>query len=154
MPAARNDYNQKILDGLAAYVTALNDRQAAQFGTMIYKRVAHELDPLVQTDDECKLAFPSMLIRPDLRVECFVVVLGDRLLIGWKAGMFRKSAGPLVIPFTNITGIRRQAGTSSATRGATLLAISGTPDATIALPKGQADTVEAMIRAAVGPAVG
>jgi hypothetical protein len=151
MPTTGNDLNQKIIDGLAGYVTALNDRDAAQFGAMIYKRVARELDPLVRPDDLCKLAFPSFLIRPDLRVECFVAVLGDRLVIAWKAGMFRKSAAPLVIPFASITGIRRQAGTSSGTRGATLLVISGTPGATIALPKGQADTVEALIRAAVGP---
>lgn len=154
MPTARDDLNEKILDGLTGYVTALNDRQAAQFGAMIYKRVARELDPLVRPDDVCKLAFPSMLIRPDLRVECFVAVLGDRLVIAWKAGMFRKSAPPLVIPFANITGIRRQAGTSAGTRGAVLLAISGAPGATIALPKGQADTVEAMFRAAIGPAAG
>lgn len=152
MPTAGNDLNPKILDGLAGYVTALNDRQAAQFGAMIYKRVARELDPLVRSEDVCKLAFPSFLIRPDLRVECFVAVLGDRLVIAWKAGMFRKSAAPLVIPFAGITGIRRQAGTSPGTRGAILLVISGGPGATLALPKGQADTVEALIRAAIGPA--
>lgn len=152
MSANGNDLNQKIIDGLAGYVTALNDRDAAQFGAMIYKRVARELDPLVRPDDVCKLAFPSFLIRPDLRVECFVAVLGDRLVIAWKAGMFRKSAAPLVISFDSIAGIRRQAGASPGARGATLLVISGAPSATIALPKGQADTVEALIRAAIGPA--
>jgi hypothetical protein len=152
MPTAGNDLNQKIVDGMADYVTAVNDRQAAQFGAMIYKRVARELDPLVRSDDVCKLAFPSFLVRPDLRVECFVAVLGDRLVIAWKAGMFRKSAAPLVIPFASIKGIRRQAGTSPGARGATLLVISAALGATIALPKGQADTVEALIRAAIGPA--
>lgn len=151
MPTTGNDLNQKILDGLAGYVTALNDRDAARFGVMIYKRVARELDPMLRPDDVCKLAFPSFLIRPDLRTECFVAVLGDRLVIAWKGGMFRKSAAPLVIPFASITGMRRQAGTSAGTRGATLLVISGTPGAAIALPKGQADTVEGLIRAAVSP---
>ena len=66
--------------------------------------------------------------------------------------MFRKSAAPLVISFDSIAGIRRQAGASPGARGATLLVISGAPSATIALPKGQADTVEALIRAAIGPA--
>jgi hypothetical protein len=152
MPTTGSDLNQKIIDGLAGYVTALNDRDTAKFSVMIYKRVARELDPLVHPDDVCKLAFPSFLIRPDLRVECFVAVLGDRLVIAWKAGMFRKSAAPLVIPFASITGIHRQAGSSSGTRGATLLVISGAPGATIALPKGQTDSVEALIRAAISPA--
>jgi hypothetical protein len=152
MPTTRNDLNQKIIDGLTDYVTAVNDRQAAQFGVMIYKSVARELDPLVRSDDVCKLAFPSWLIQPDLRVECLVAVLGDRFVIAWKARMFRKSTGPLIIPFAGITGIRRQVGASPGTRGAVLLVISGAPGATIALPKGQADTVEALIRAAVGPA--
>lgn len=154
MPTTGSALNEKIVDGLAGYATALNDRQAAQFGAMIYKRVARDLDPLVRSDDVCKLALPSMLIRPDLRVECFVAVLGDRLLIAWKAGMFRKSAAPLVIPFASINDIRRQVGTSPGTRGAILLVISGAVGATIALPKGQADTVEALIRAAIGPAAG
>lgn len=145
--------NDKIIDGLANYSVALNDREAAQFGGMIYRRVARDIDPLVRSDDVCKLAFPSFLIRPELRVECFVAVLGDRLIIAWKAGIFRKPAAPLVIPFASITGIRRQAGTSPGTRGAALLVVSGVPGATIVLPKAQADTVEALIRAAIGPAV-
>ena len=154
MPGTGSDLNEKIVNGLADYVAALNDRDAARLGATVYKRVEREIDAVMRPDDVCKLAFPAMLVRPDLRVECFAVVLGDRLVIAWKAGIFRKATGPVVIPFASITDIRRQTGTTPGTRGAALLVISGSPSATIALPKDKTDAAVAVIRTAIGPAVG
>lgn len=154
MPSTDNNVSPEIVNGLAEYAVALNDRQAAQFGGMVYKRVARELEALVQGDDKCKLAFPSFLVRPDLRAECFVVILQDRLVIAWKAGVFRKSSGSMVIPFASITSIRREKGTASGTRGAALLVISGSQNATIALPVDKTDAAVAVIRTAIGPTIG
>lgn len=153
MPSAGSNENEKIIEGLVSYATALGDRDAARFGGMLYKRVSGEIDSHVRDNDVCKLAFPSFLVRPDLRVECFVAVLQDRLVIAWKAGAFRKAAAS-VIPFAGISGIRRERGKASGTRGAVLLVISGAPGVTLALPVDKTDAADAVIRSAIGPVAG
>src|ERR1051326_3613757 len=83
---------EKIVDGLTEFGTATGDVAAARMGGMMYRDVAAGLDPLVQSQDRCRLAFVTMLIRPDLRVGCLAAVLADRLIVAWKPGFFRKPA--------------------------------------------------------------
>jgi hypothetical protein len=154
MPSAGTGAKEKITDGMAAYLMAVNDRGSLQLGAVAYKSVASEVESLIRAEDVCKLAFPSMIVRPDIRIECLVVVLQDRLIIAWKAGLIRKTVHSMVIPFTGITGIRREKGTSAATRRATLLVISGEQSATIALPTDKMDAAMAVIRTAIGPVGG
>jgi hypothetical protein len=142
----------KISEGLTDFAIATNDPGSARPAGVIYRKVAGALDPLVRPDDVCKLAFTSMIIRPGLRVECLAVVLGDRLVVAWKAGMLRGATAE-TIPFSSITGIRRERGTG-ALRGAQLLVIAGAPAVTLALSQAQADTEFAVIRTAIGTEVG
>jgi hypothetical protein len=56
MPSAGEGAKEKVTDGLAAYVTAVNDRESIQLGAMVYKRVAPELESLIGAEDICKVA--------------------------------------------------------------------------------------------------
>lgn len=152
MMTAVNDIGDKIVDGLTNFCTAVNDLEFGQAGGAIYNQVRSAIDAQIRQDDTCKLTFPSMIIRPNLRASCLVVILDDHLVVGWKAGMFRKAAA-IDIRFATITAIRRQRG-SGATRDAQLLVISGDPEVTIAMPVAAVDTVVALVGSAIGMDVG
>ncbi|QTE03135.1 hypothetical protein [Streptomyces cyanogenus] len=151
MSNLQDDVDEKIIDGLTNYATAISDLEAGQAGALMYQRVKRELAQLVQPSDLCKLAFPSFIIRSDLRAECFAVVLTDRLVIAWKTGLFRKTVSTLTIPVASITSVQLRTGAAPGMRGAALLDISGSPSATITLQKGRTDAAAAVIRTAIEP---
>lgn len=148
MVAIDEEVSEKIVDGLTEYAQALGDLGAAKMGGALYRSVAPALRAAITRDDSCRLAFPTILIRPDLRAGCLVVVLGDRIVLAWKAGMFRKPASQTV-PIDAGTEVRRQSGTGASLRGAQLLVISGSPGATVALPVDKPDAAAAVFIAAV-----
>src|SRR5688572_19700918 len=114
-----------IVDGLTAFAVGLGDMELGKAGAQMYQFVQREVDPLLRPGDEGKLAFPSMLLRPDLRIECLVVILSDRVIIAWEKGFVRRKTFSLVIPRAGITGVHRHPGSGAATRNAALLTLSG-----------------------------
>jgi hypothetical protein len=149
MSPSQNDLSDIIVDGLTNYAVALSDNDSGRFGAQMYRYVSREVDALIKPDDVCKLAFPSMMIRPDARSEWLVAIFEDRMIVAWQEGFLRKKSRSVVVPFATIAGMRRHSGSSAATRGAVLITVSGTPEVTFALPVNQAQTAEALIRAAL-----
>ena len=52
----------------------------------------------ISADNTCTFAFPSMVLLPAIRVECFVAILNDRVIVAWRKGLFRKKTVSRVIP--------------------------------------------------------
>lgn len=151
MSSTESDVSDKILDGLSNYATAVQDLEAAKFGAEMYGQVRREFSAAVRPDDTCTLAFPTVLLSGDRPLGCLVAVLGDRIVIAWQRGILRSKTGVVVIPLATVSSVVRRRGTTSSTRDAQLLVISGTPSATIALPTDRTDTADAVIRTAIGP---
>lgn len=145
------DPTDTIADGLGAFAVAVDDRSVAKDGAQAYRPLARRIRELMHPGDTCRLAFPSMIIRPDLRVGCFVIVLQDRVLIVFERGMFRKTSEAVVIPIVTITDVRRHTGSTHSTRGAHLLTIAGRPSATIALIPSLAAATTDALRGALSP---
>jgi hypothetical protein len=145
MNSTSYDPTDTIVDGLTAFAMAVDDRSVAEGGAQAYLPLVRTIRELMRPDDRCRLAFPSMIIRPDLRGGCLIIVLEDRVLVVYERGMFRRTTEALVIPITSITDVRRHTGTTPSTRGAALLTIAGRPAATIALtPRLAAATTDAL----------
>jgi len=145
----QQDVSEIIVDGLTAFAVGLGDMELGKAGAQLYQFVKREVDPLLRPSDECKLAFPSMLIRPDLRIGCLVAILTDRVIIAWEKGFIRRKTFSIVIQRANITGVHRHPGSAAATRNAALLTLTGPVETTIALPVGKIQTAEALIRSAL-----
>lgn len=148
MPS-QQDVSDLVVDGLTAFAVGLGDMDFGKFGAQMYQFVKREVDPLLRPGDECKLAFPSWLVRPDLSKECLVMILADRVIIAWDKGFIRRKTFSIVIPRAGITGVHRHPGSNAATRNTALLTLSGPIETTIALPAGKAQAAEALIRAAL-----
>jgi len=148
MPS-QQDVSEIVVDGLTAFAVGLGEMEMGKAGAQMYQFVKREVDPLLHPGDECKLAFPTMLIRPDLRIDCLVAILADRVIIAWDKGLIRRKTFSIVIPRASITGVHRHPG-SGATRNAVLLTLSGPVDTTIALPVSKTQAAEALIRSALG----
>jgi hypothetical protein len=148
MPS-QQDVSEIIVDGLTAFAVGLSEMELGKAGAQMYQFVQREVDPLLHPGDECKLAFPSMLIRPDLRIECLVAILTDRVILAWEKGFIRRKTFSIVIPRAGITGVHRHPGSNAGTRNAALLTLSGPVETTIALPVGKAGAAEALIRSAL-----
>jgi len=144
------DPDDVIVDGLTTYVQLSGDKKDAELGGYIYKTVADAFRSHLSAGDTCALAFPSMIIRPDIRTQCFVAVLDSDVVVAWKKGVIRKTLETEVIPRARITSADVETGSSGATRGATMLTIKAGETVTLALPKGRKD-LWAAIRQAVLP---
>jgi hypothetical protein len=148
MPS-QQDVSEIVVEGLTAFAVGLSDLDLGKTGAQLYQFVKREVDPLLRHSDECTLAFPSMLIRPDLRIECLAAILGDRVIIAWEKGFVRRKTFSIVIPRAGITGVHRHPGSATATHNAALLTLSGSVETTVALPVGKAAAAEALIRSAL-----
>jgi hypothetical protein len=152
MKSTSYDPADTIADGLAAFAVATNDRSEVEDGMLAYQMVAREIREVMRPGDTCRLALPSAIITADRRVFCFVAVLQDRVVIVWKRGMLRKTAGVIVIPISSITDVRPEGTSGPSVVGPSMLTIHGDPSATIALPIRTAKSAaEAIRRALAGP---
>jgi Mce-associated membrane protein len=129
--------DEQIVEGLTAFGEVVADAQLARFAALTYKSVADAFDRLVQPDEACVLAFPAMIVRPDIRTQAFVAIFGDRAIVAWRNGVVRKRTEHVVIRFDDVTSAEWDISSRSSTRGATLLKIDAGETSTIALPLGE-----------------
>lgn len=147
------DPSDTIADGLAVFALSTNDDSVTERGAAAYRRVYRAVREQMRPGDTCRLALPSMIVTPDLRNACFVIVLQDRVLVAYERGLFRSKTESLVIPIPTVTDVRDHTASTAGLRGAALLTICGEPSVTIALPAGTARKAAGIIREVLQPTV-
>jgi hypothetical protein len=144
---------EQVLDiistGLTNFVNALGDTSMLEAGAMAYADNKSSFIGHIKTGDNCKFAFPSMVILPDKRAECFVAILNDKIIVAWRLGFFKKTNYSSVIPKNKIETAKWYISDQPGTRGATLLSITSQENTTFALPlmnTGLADLLLAAVK--------
>jgi hypothetical protein len=133
-----------VSDGLTNYVNLAEDHSAVQEGAQAYRAVAETIRQNVAPGEGCSLAFPSMIIRLDVRTQCFVVVTDSKVVVAWKKGLFKKAGQSEVILRSELIGTDVE----STPAGITVLKISGAgKTVSVALPKGRSDLGKAIGKA-------
>lgn len=120
-----------VIEGAVEYTAVSGDRSDLVQVRGIYSNTSGLIESLVRPDETCLLTFPSMLVRPDLRIGCLGIVLLDRVVIVWFKGRFRAKPDSQVIAKDRITGV--DWGRQGA-RGPYLLTIHAGDDTQLALP--------------------
>ena len=150
MSQAKKDQVVDILaNGLTNFANATGDKAVLEMGAIGFRDVKDVFIENIRADDTCIFAFPSMVVLPDIRVECFVAVLNDRVIVAWRKGVFRKTTVSRVIPKSTI----RQASWAvinrpGVTRGyAALLTIIADETIDIGLPKDKPAVANAILLA-------
>lgn len=133
-----------IAEGLTNYVQISGDQREIQMGAGLYRSLAQAFRDHIFDRDSCSLAFPSMIIRPDIRTSCFVAILDSKVVVAWKKGVFKKVIESEPIPKNRISSAEVETSSSGAMRGATLMKITAGETTTFALPKGRPDIWEAV----------
>src|SRR6266487_1224094 len=99
MSQAKEDRVLDILtNGLMNFVNATDDKSGLEMATIVLRDVKDVFVENIRADDTCKFAFPSMVMLPNIRVECFVAVLSDRVIVAWRKGFIKKTTVSRVIP--------------------------------------------------------
>jgi len=155
--ALSNHWKQILQQGAVRYADVMNDQSDLLSVGQLGSRFASQIEGLVVDGDVCTLCFTSMIIKPDVRTECLVAVMGDRLLLFWEQGLFKKKVLSERVPLSSVSDVSYGAGGTSATRGAQVVTVTHTSGRTqFALPVQNGprvgDVVTAVIRGEEIPA--
>lgn len=148
MSQSKEDQIVNILSvGLINFVNATGDRSMMELATIALRDVRDVFVENIRADDTCTFAFPSMVVLPDIRTDCFVTVLNDRVIVAWRKGLFRKTTVSRVIPKSTIKQASQAVSNRPGSRGATLLTIIADETIDIALPMGKPVVADAVVAA-------
>lgn len=148
MLQAKEDQVVDILsNGLMNFANATGDRSMVQAGAMALREVRDVFVENIKADNTCTFAFPSMVVLPDIRTDCFVAVLNDRVIVAWRKGFFRKTTVSRVIPKSTIRQASWAVSNRPGSRGAALLTITADETIDIALPMGKPAVADAVVAA-------
>jgi hypothetical protein len=87
-----------IARGLENFVNTTKDKTDMELAGYVLRDTKEVFIENTRPGDTCLLAFPSMVILPEIRVECFVAVLADRVIAAWRKGLVFKKTDSRVIP--------------------------------------------------------
>ncbi len=148
MSQAKEDQVLDILaNGLMNFANAIGDKSMLQGGAVVYRDVKDVFIENIRAGDTCMFAFPSMVVLPDIRVECFVAVLNDRVIVAWRKGFIKKTTVSRVIPKSTIKQASWAVSKRPGSRGAALLTITAGETIDIALPIGKPAVADAVVAA-------
>jgi hypothetical protein len=155
MSQAMRDQVQDILaNGLMNFTNATDDLSGMVLAILVLRDVEEVFFENIRPGDTCLFAFPSMVVLPEIRVECFVVVLADRVIAAWRKGLMFKKTVSRIIPKHTIQQVSwAMINRPGVTRGRTpVLTITVNNDRPIefAMPKDKpavADSIVAAMRA-------
>jgi hypothetical protein len=123
-----------ILEGLSLFGETVQDIPLVRSGAVLYKSLSEVFSANWPVGETCSLAFPAMIIRPEIRTECFVAISTSQVIIAWKKGLLKKTVERKIIPMRSIKEVKNHVGSNSATRGASLVSIVADDEMTFALP--------------------
>jgi hypothetical protein len=151
MSQAKADQVVEILaKGLMNFANATGNRSMVQAGGIALRDVKDVFVENIRADNTCTFAFPSMVVLPDIRVECFVAILNDRVIVAWRKGLFRKTTVSRVIPKSTIKGASwggiNHPGVTRGS-GAALLTIIADDTIDIAMPRDNPAVANAILSA-------
>jgi hypothetical protein len=151
MSQAKEDQVVDILsNGLMNFANATGDRSMVQAGAMGLREVRDVFVENIKADDTCTFAFPSLIVLPDIRTDCFVAILNDRVIVAWRKGLFRKTTVSRVIPKSTIKGASwggiNHPGVTRGS-GAALLTIIADDTIDIAMPRDNPAVANAILSA-------
>jgi hypothetical protein len=147
--ATRDQFEAILANGLMNYVNATGDKSYLEMATIVLRDVKDVFFENIRATDTCTFAFPSMVVLPEIRVECFVAVLNDHVIVAWRKGLIMKKTVSRVIPKHTI----KQASWAVVNRpgvtrgGAALLTIIADDTIDIAMPKDKAAVADAIVAA-------
>ncbi len=91
-----------ITDGLMNYVALSGDKSDVDLVGALYGDLQEAFMSELREGDVCDFAFPSMILRRDVRAPTLVVILQDRVVVAWQKGLFRKKLEQEVVSVQNI----------------------------------------------------
>ena len=66
--------------------------------------VADVVGAAIPAGEDCTLAFPVMIVRPDIRTAAFAAIFQTEAVIAWQPGVFKKKTEHVVIRLADIIG--------------------------------------------------
>lgn len=113
-----------IEDGLMAFQEISKDGELTMMSAKTVPQVKREIEANVKPGDRCLLAFLTKAVLPAAQtVTGLVLIMDDRLLLPWYAGMFRPKTGTACIFRSEITDVTWGSGATARMRQAAMLTI-------------------------------
>lgn len=148
MSQANKDHVIDLLTtGVMNYVALIAEGTAVPVGEQIFRTVREAFQANIRPTDTCNLAFPGMIIRPEIRVECFTMILADRVIVAWQKGIFKKTTVSRVVPKSSIKRVFWQLNYEYSRQGILMLTIVADETVNIGLFTDQRPMADAIARA-------
>jgi hypothetical protein len=136
-----------LAKGLENYVKATADQSYLKMAPIVLRDVRDVFFENIYPNDSCLFTMPSMIVRPEIRVDCFVAILTNRVIVAWRKGIFKKTTEYRIIPKNTIKQASWAVSDRPGSRGAWLLTIVADETTNIALPLGKPNTANAITAA-------
>jgi hypothetical protein len=145
--ATRDQFEAILANGLMNYVNVTNDNDYLKMTPVVLGDVKDVFVENIRANDFCMFAFPSMVVQPDIRVECFVAILDDRVIVAWRKELIMKKTVSRVIPKQSIKQASWAVSNEYGSRGVPLLTILADDTTNIAMPKGKPAVADVIVAA-------
>lgn len=146
------DYLVSIIeDGLMAFQAISKDREFTVIGAKAVAPLKREIEAHVNPGDRCLLAFPTTAVLPDAQtVTGLALIMEDRLLLPWYAGLFRPKKGTTRIFRSEITDVTWGSGTNPHTQQATMLTVRhGSLATELGVPRTRTKVIAGAVKSAL-----
>lgn len=98
-------HREKFIDAIDAAASIAGDETFGRESSRLFRDLEDDLTSLLVANDEPSLAFRSLVPVDTRNQTAITALLGDRLVVGWRSGRFRKRFGSLVLPYSAMRGI-------------------------------------------------
>jgi hypothetical protein len=115
---------EQIIDALSEIVEISQDRSLIGLGGHAYRATKAEIDSVIARDSTVEVAMPGMIVRPDVRTDCFFVATESQIVVAWSKGRFKKKVETQAVQRSEVTSVDVVAGNGSMRR-AKFLTLSG-----------------------------
>ena len=145
-----DSWESLVSDGLTAFQGISGDSQLTSMGIQVAAQLSREIEMQVKPDDTCLLAFPSKVVLQAQSATCLVLILEDRLLVPWYAGIFRAKEGTARVLRSEIADVTWGRGTAPQMRQAMVMTVRhGGLGTQFALPRTRTDVIAGAVKSAL-----
>ena len=88
MPEPTDD----LIDAIGTAADLARDNSLPREAGNVYRTLSAELHQALASAGTPRLAWASLVVRPEIRTDCFTVITDTAVVVGWRSGLIKKKS--------------------------------------------------------------